>query len=58
VFSTVSRPVQGFTPFSCTVDIFAASQGAEWQGHEVDHSLPSSAEVKNAYSHTSSWRGA
>jgi hypothetical protein len=36
----------------------------KWPGHEADHSLQSNAEVKNAWSYTStlentpSWRGA
>jgi hypothetical protein len=31
----------------------ALSLGAKWPGHEADHSPPSSAEVKNAWSYTS-----
>jgi hypothetical protein len=30
----------------------ALSLGVKWQGREADHSPPSSAEVKNAWSHT------
>jgi hypothetical protein len=31
----------------------ALSRGVEWPGHEADNTLPSSAEVKNAWSYTS-----
>jgi len=41
----------------------APSLGVKWLGHEADHSLPSSAKVKNVCSYTSlpnipSWCGA
>ena len=34
------------------VDMRAVSSGAKWLLHEVDHSPPSSAEVKNVWSYT------
>jgi len=31
----------------------AVTPGVKWQGHEADHSPPSSAKAKNAWSYTS-----
>jgi hypothetical protein len=45
------------------MDTGGVSPGVKWQGHEADHSPPSSAEVKNGGAtpvllNTSSWRRA
>jgi hypothetical protein len=50
-------------PVSYPVGTGALSQGVKRQGREADHSLPSSAEIKNGGAmpplpHMSSWRGA
>jgi hypothetical protein len=53
LFATASRPVLGRTrtPIECVPG--ALSPGLKWLGHEDDHSPPSSPEVKNAWSYTS-----
>jgi hypothetical protein len=40
-------------PTSCTMATRPLSLGVKRPGHEADHSLPFSAEVKNAWSYTS-----
>jgi hypothetical protein len=62
LFSTASRPALGPTqPIQWVPGVLFP--GVMWAGREVDHSPPSSAEVKNAWSldsahHSASWRGA
>jgi hypothetical protein len=54
------RPKDNFT-FDCTgifrnslcMYVLSLSLGVKWPGHEADHSPPFSAEVKNAWSYTS-----
>jgi hypothetical protein len=41
----------GAHPASYSMGMEALSQGLKWPRHEVDHSSPSSAKVKNEYSH-------
>jgi hypothetical protein len=43
----------GAHPASCSIGTCGSFPGVKWQGRETDHSLPSSAEVKNAWSYTS-----
>jgi hypothetical protein len=40
-------------PASYPMDTRGSFPGVEWPGHEADHSPPSSAKVKNAWSYTS-----
>jgi hypothetical protein len=47
VFSTTSRLVLRPTQPPIQWALGAPSMGVKWQGHEADHSPPSSAEVKN-----------
>jgi len=49
----VSRPVLGTTHPPIQLVPWAVSLGVNRPGREADHSLPSSTEVKNAWSHTS-----
>jgi hypothetical protein len=63
LFSTESRPALGPTKPPIQWVPGAVSPRVKRPGDETDHSLPSSAEVKNAWRyasipHTSSWRGA
>jgi len=53
LFATASRPTLGHTklPVQCLTGGFFP--GANRPGNEADHSLPSSGEVKNAWSYTS-----
>jgi hypothetical protein len=53
LFTTLSRPALGPTqpPIQCVPG--AVSLRVKRPGREADHSLPSSAEVKNAWSYTS-----
>jgi hypothetical protein len=52
LFITVYRLALGPTqlPIQCVLE--AVSLGVKWPGRETDHSSPSSAEVKNAWSYT------
>jgi hypothetical protein len=43
----------GAHPASYPVDTRGSFPGVKWPGREADHSRPSSAEVKNAWSYTS-----
>jgi hypothetical protein len=52
LFATVSRPVLGPTKPPIQWVPGALSPGVKEQGHEADHSLPSSAEVKLSYTST------
>jgi hypothetical protein len=54
--TTVSRTVLGPTQPPIQWIARAISLGVKWLGREADHSPPSSAEVKNAWSHTSTSR--
>jgi hypothetical protein len=61
LFTTVSRPTLGPTQPPIQWIPGALSLGVKRPGREANHSPPSSAEVKNAWSCTStspSWRGA
>jgi hypothetical protein len=64
LFTTASRPALGPTQPPIQWVAGALSLGLKRPGREADHSPPSSAEVKNAWSYTStppntpSWRGA
>jgi len=63
LFTTVSGPVLWSTQTPIQWVPGALSLGVKWHGREADHSPPSSFEVKNVWSytstpHTSSWRGA
>jgi hypothetical protein len=53
LFTTVSR--QALEPTQPPIQWVprALSLGIKWPGREADHSLPSSAEIKNAWSYTS-----
>jgi hypothetical protein len=53
LFTTMSRTVLGPTQPPIQWVPGALSLGVKWPGHEADHSPPSSAEVKNAWSCTS-----
>jgi hypothetical protein len=53
LFATVSRPALGFTQPLTQCVPGALSLGVKWPGREADHSPPSSAEVKNEWSYTS-----
>jgi hypothetical protein len=54
LFATaVSRPALGPTQQPIQWMPEALSSGVKWLGREADHSLPSTAEVKNAWSYTS-----
>jgi hypothetical protein len=53
LFTTVSRPVLGSTQPPIQWVLGALSLGAKRPGREADHTPPSSAEVKNAWSYTS-----
>jgi hypothetical protein len=54
-FSSPPRPNRLWSPSSLLSNGYqvALYLGVKWQGREADHSLPSSAEVKNAWGHTS-----
>jgi hypothetical protein len=52
-FTTVSKPALGTTQPPIQWVTRALSMGVKWLRREADHSLPSSAEVKNAWSYTS-----
>jgi hypothetical protein len=58
LFTIASRPALGPTQSPIQWVPRALSLGVKWQGHEPDHSLPSSAEVKKScrYSSTPSIR--
>jgi hypothetical protein len=43
----------GARPTSCRMDAAVTYVGINWPGREADHSLPSNAEVKNAWSYIS-----
>jgi hypothetical protein len=53
LFATASRPTLGLSqpPIQCVAEAFTPE--VKRQGREADHSSPSSAEVKNAWSYTS-----
>jgi hypothetical protein len=51
--TTVSRRALGPTQPPIQWVTGALSVGVKWPGHEADHSPPPSAEVKNAWSYTS-----
>jgi hypothetical protein len=53
LFTTASRPALWSTQPRIQWVTGALSVGVKWPGREADHSLPSSAEVKNAWSYTS-----
>jgi hypothetical protein len=53
LFTTASRPVLGPTQPPIQLVRGALSLGVKRPGREADHSSPSSAEVKNAWSYTS-----
>jgi hypothetical protein len=53
LFTTVSRTALGPTQPPIQWVPGALSLGVKWPGREADHSPPSSAEVKNAWSYTS-----
>jgi hypothetical protein len=53
LFTTASRPTLGPTQPPIQWVLGALSSGVQRPGREADHSLPSSAEVKNAWSYTS-----
>jgi hypothetical protein len=53
LFTTLSRPAPGPTQPPIQWWPVALSLGVKRPGREADHSLPSSAEVKNAWSYTS-----
>jgi hypothetical protein len=59
-FATTSRPALVPTKPAIQGAPRALSPGERRSGHEADHSPPSSTEVKNAWSYTSTpqWRGA
>jgi len=61
-FATASIPTLGPIQLPVKWVSGAFSLGVKWSVREVDHSPPSSAEVKNGWSYistppTSSWRG-
>jgi hypothetical protein len=61
--SPFSRPAMGSTQFPIQWVPRRLSPGVKWQGHETDHSPPTSAEVKQKWiststPHTSSWPSA
>lgn len=47
LLSTASRLAVRLTQSPIQRILDALSQGVKWMGHELDHSSPSSAEVKN-----------
>jgi hypothetical protein len=51
LLTTASRPALGPTQPSIQWVTGAFTSGVKWPGRETDHSLPSSAEVKNAWSY-------
>jgi hypothetical protein len=51
LFSTASRPALGTTQPPIQWVPETLSLGVKWLRHEVDHSPPSSAEVKNVWSY-------
>jgi hypothetical protein len=53
LLSAASRPVLGCTQLPTKYVRVALSPGVKWPGREADYSPPSSAEVKNAWSYTS-----
>jgi hypothetical protein len=53
LLTTASRPTLGLTQPPIQRVPGALSMGVKQPGREADHSLPSSAEVKNEWSHTS-----
>jgi hypothetical protein len=53
LFTTASRTALGLTQPPIQWVRGALSLGAKWPGHEADNSPPSSPEVKNAWSYTS-----
>jgi hypothetical protein len=53
LFTTVFRTAVGPTQSPIQWVPGALFLGVKWPGREADHSPPSSAEVKNAWSHTS-----
>jgi hypothetical protein len=53
LFTTASRPALGPTQPPLQWVPGATSLGVKRPGREADHSLPSSADVKNAWNHTS-----
>jgi len=53
LFTTISRPALGPTQPSVKYVSGAHTLGVKWPGLEADHSPPSSAEVKIAWSCTS-----
>jgi hypothetical protein len=53
LFATASRMALGPTQPPIQWVLAALSLGVKWLGHETDHSPPYSAEVKNAWSCTS-----
>jgi len=63
LFTTVSRPTMRPTQTPIQWIMGALFLGVQWPGHETDHSLPPMAEVKKAWSYTSthlnvsSWHG-
>jgi len=60
IFATMFRPSLGAQPASCEIGSGSSYFGGKWQGHEADHSLPSSAKVKNVWNSISTppWQGA
>jgi hypothetical protein len=53
LFNTASRTAMGPTQPPTQWVAGALSLGVKWPGREADHSPPSSAEIKNAWSYTS-----
>jgi hypothetical protein len=53
LFSTMFRPTLEPTQPPIQWILGALSPGVKWLGHEADHSLPSSAKVKNMWCFTS-----
>jgi hypothetical protein len=53
LFTTTSRMAVGLTQPPIQWVSRALPLGVKWPGHEADHSPPSSAKVKNAWSYTS-----
>jgi len=57
-----TRPAMGSTQPPIQWVMGALTTGIKWLGHEADHSPPTGAEVKHAWSYTSipmsSWHGA